>query len=115
MALSNEELGNIDSVVGEWCLFLTPPEIKKRIDYDYEIEGQAVTIFEVRPDYRGKSGQLSRNPFVKFRYVKTTTMWHIYWMRASGKWQAYEPHPVVRNLKEALKVVDTDKYGCFFG
>lgn len=115
MAFSTEDLGNIDYVIGQWCLNLAPPEIKKELDHDYEIDGQAVTVFEVRPVWRGKPGELIRHPFVKFRYVKSESLWHIYWMRASGKWQAYEPNPIARDLKEALLVIDADQYGCFFG
>ena len=115
MSFCIEELGSIDFLVGQWCLLLAPPEIKKDLDYDYEIDGQAVIIFEVRPRWRGKPGELTRNPFVKFRYIKSEALWHIYWMRASGKWQAYEPHPISKDLKKALQIIDADQYGCFCG
>jgi len=114
MAFSIEQLGNIDYFVGQWCLFRAPLEIKKDLDYDYEIDGQAVTVFEVRPLWRGKPGELTRHPFVKFRYIKSEALWHIYWMRASGKWQAYEVNPIAKDLEEALQVIDADQYGCFF-
>ena len=115
MAFSIEQLGNIDYFVGQWCLFRAPLEIKKDLDYDYEIDGQAVTVFEVRPLWRGKPGELTRHPFVKFRYIKSEALWHIYWMRATGKWQAYEVNPIAKDLEEALQVIDADQYGCFFG
>jgi hypothetical protein len=115
VALSIEEVAEIDVVVGEWCLNKVPPELKNQIDHDYEIDGQSVTIFEVRPRWRGKPGEFTRRPFAKFRYVKTTELWNIYWMRQSGKWHAYAPADAACNLDEALHIIDSDSYGCFFG
>ena len=54
MAFSNEELGEIDSIISEWCLNKVPVQLKSKIDYDYEIDGQAVSIFEVRPDFKNR-------------------------------------------------------------
>ncbi|MEY3613273.1 MAG: hypothetical protein RJB14_2995 [Pseudomonadota bacterium] len=115
MPLSIETLGEIDRVVGQWCLHMAPVHIKAQLDYDYEVDGQAVTIFEVRPLWRGQHGEKTRSPFAKFRYYKSRQTWQIYWMRASGKWEAYEPDPTARNLERAVAIVDADKYGCFFG
>lgn len=47
MTFSIEQLGEIDKVIGQWCLARVPPELKSQIDHDYEIDGQAVTLFEV--------------------------------------------------------------------
>jgi len=115
MAFSIEEIGRIDHLVGDWCIRRAPPEIKKQLDHDYEIDGQAVTLLEVRPVWRGDPGEFTRRPFAKFRYVKTSDLWHIYWMRASGKWQAYEPDPVAFTINEVLQIIEADRYGCFFG
>lgn len=49
MAFSIEDLGDIDLTVGPWCLHKVPPELKKQVDHDYEVHGQSVTIFDVRP------------------------------------------------------------------
>jgi hypothetical protein len=36
-------------------------------------------------------------------------------MRASGKWELYEPFPKSTHLDKILEVIKEDKYGCFFG
>ena len=115
MAFSIDHLGDIDHIVGQWCLEKVPPELKKQIDHDYEVDGQSVTIFEVRPAWRGQPGEVMRRGFAKLRYVKSSELWHIYWMRQTGKWDLYEPASSACSLEEALTIIDTDTYGCFFG
>ena len=114
MAFSFEDIGEIDQVVGQWCLNRVAPQLKKSVDYDYERDGQAVTIIEVRPAW-GALGEFTRQPMAKFRFVKVTGQWQIYWMRASGKWKKYEPMFEATELDDALMVIETDQYGCFFG
>ncbi len=36
-------------------------------------------------------------------------------MRASGKWEFYEPNSEVKSTEEMLKIIGEDKYGCFWG
>ena len=115
MAFTNQELGKIDGIISEWCLSKVPVHLKREVDYDYEIDGQAISIYEVRPAWRGNPGEKTRSPVARFRYVKTTELWNIYWMRQTGKWHLYEPDQAKRKLKDALTVIDTDQYGCFFG
>ena len=115
MAFSIEDLGDIDLNVAQWCLEKVPPHLKRQVDYDYEVDGQAVIIYEVRPLWRGQPGEITRSPLAKFRYVKSSELWHIYWMRQTGKWESYEPASAACGLEEALTIIDTDTYGCFFG
>jgi hypothetical protein len=115
MAFSIEDLGDIDLTIGQWCLDKVPPELKKQVDHDYEVDGQSVTIFEVRPLWQGQPNQTTRRPFAKFRYVKSSELWHIYWVRQTGKWESYEPASAACGLEEALDIIELDTYGCFFG
>ena len=64
MAFSIEQLGEIDSVIGQWCVLRVPSKLKKQIDHDYEVDGQSVTLLEVRPLWRGPAGEFTRSPFV---------------------------------------------------
>lgn len=115
MALNIDQLGDIDHVIGHWCLAKVPPNLKTEVDYDYEIENQSVLLLEVRPVWRGEPGQKTRRPFAKFRWIKSRQTWQIYWMRQNGKWHAYEPAEAACSLEEALDVIEFDDYGCFFG
>lgn len=115
MTFSTEELGVIDNIIGQWCLTRVPPKLKSKIDHDYEVDGQAVTLFEVRPVWRGPPGESTRNPFVRLRQAKSTGIWKIYWRRQTGKWELYAPAPTAKNLTVALAIVEADQHGCFFG
>ncbi len=53
MALNIEDIGEIDQVIGHWCLSRVPPHFKKSVDYDYEIDGQTLTIVKVRSARQG--------------------------------------------------------------
>jgi hypothetical protein len=115
MALEMKTEGLIDIYVGQWCLNKVPPHLKREIDYDYEIDGQAVSIFEVRPKWKGQPGETTRKPIARFRYVKVSKSWKLYWMRQTGKWESYQPDLYASNLELCLDIIDADKYGCFFG
>jgi len=104
MPLPIETLGEIDNVVGQWCLSKAPVEIKHQVDYDYEVDGQSVVILEVRPLWRGQLGQKTRIAFAKFQFYKSRNYWQIYWMRASRKWEIYEPCSSVGDLKGLWKL-----------
>ena len=51
----------------------------------------------------------------KATWVKSRQLWKIYWLRASGRWQSYEPRPEVASLEDFCRVIDDDEYGCFWG
>ena len=54
-------------------------------------------------------------PVAKATYVKSQNKWKIYWHRADMKWHGYEPEPDVDKIEDFLKIVEEDKYACFFG
>ena len=36
-------------------------------------------------------------------------------MRASGKWELYEPYPESKDFKSMIEIIEEDKHCCFFG
>jgi hypothetical protein len=79
------------------------------------VDGQAVTLLEVRPMWRGPPGEFTLSPFARFRFVKSSSIWKIYWRRQTGNWDLYKPSPSAKNLTVALAIIEADHYGCFFG
>lgn len=91
-----------------------PLEIRDQLDIGYRKEGQVFEIFELRPNWRDKSKKMEIS-VAKARYVKSRSVWRLYWMRANLKWYFYEPPGEMTGLSEVLEAIDADIYGCFWG
>jgi hypothetical protein len=89
-------------------------EIRKEVDLGYSWDGQNAVLFEIRPAWND-SGKVLQLPFAKLQYVKTKKTWKLYWMRASGNWEAYKPHPTDADLEALFEVIGDDELNCFFG
>jgi hypothetical protein len=89
-------------------------EIRKEVDLGYSWDGQCAILFEIRPAWND-SGKVLELPFAKLQYVKSKSSWKLYWMRGSGKWEAYQPLPSDLNLEVLLEIIGKDEVGCFFG
>lgn len=90
------------------------PEVRKQLDIGYSWDGQAAILYELRAQWDDPTNILHLE-FAKLRYIKSANRWKLYWMRGSGKWEAYDPKPESPNLQELLNEVSHDDYGCFFG
>jgi len=115
MALSEFEIKKIEKEMSEFLEEIRPPvHIRKKLDFEYKINKQAIELLEVRPHWRNDS-EKTYSGVAKISYTKTTKVWKLYWMRADHKWHKYEPHPFGKTLKELLSVIKEDEYACFFG
>jgi hypothetical protein len=74
MALDIQALREIDTIVGQWCLSKVPAHLKQQIDYDYEVDGQAVSIFEVWPIWKGAAGETTDPLLRDFGLPKPVTL-----------------------------------------
>ena len=89
-------------------------EIRKQLDFGYCYDGKVAIIYEIRPVWNNPE-QIQNIEFAKIRFYKSRKEWTLYWMRASGKWQLYEPFPKSTHLDKIMNVLKEDKHGCFFG
>ena len=89
-------------------------EILKLVDVGYSWDGRDAILFEVRPKWDDPEVKLEL-PFAKITFVKSKALWKLYWMRASGKWELYEPHAQDGKLNTLLNVIKKDAHACFFG
>lgn len=115
MAFNDLDKKRIEKAMDAFLAKRRPPaHIRAELDIGYCIEGQSVELFEIRPQWNDPS-VIRQHPFAKATYVRTQNYWKIFWMRATLKWQSYEPTPSVASIDEFLRVVDADEYRCFFG
>lgn len=114
MAFSELELKRIEKLVGGLCRRRTRPELADQLRLDYEIDGQNVLLFEERPDWRDATKRM-RTPVAKLRFVRTTGLWTLYWLRADLRWHRYDPAPPTADLATLIEVIDRDQNCAFFG
>jgi hypothetical protein len=116
MALSELETARIKKAVDAFMAKRRPPpHIRPELDFGYRIKNHSVELFEIRPVWRGKPGEMREHPFAKTTFVRTRNTWRVFWLRQDLKWHAYEPASEVRSVEEFFKIVSDDKYACFFG
>lgn len=89
-------------------------EIRKQLDFGYSWEKNTAILYTIRPFWNNPN-ELIQSDFAKIRFTKTTNSWSLYWMRASGKWELYDPHPIADNLQDLLAIIKEDQFHCFFG
>ena len=89
-----------------------PEDIRPKLDLGFSYEKRCIELYEIRPDWRDNS-IIRHHPFARIRFVQTQKRWFLFWHRASGKWQTYDPFPSSANLGDLLEVIDEDGYGCF--
>lgn len=115
MALSEFEIKKCEKYLDEFLELRRPPaHIRDQVDLQYRIENQSVIIFEVRPEWRDPSKKMEIS-VAKATYIKRKNLWKLYWQRQDLKWHPYQPEPVVKDIKEFIRVIDEDANACFFG
>lgn len=115
MAVNTLQMVDIIEVMENFLDKARPPEhIRPQMDVSYNIEGQSVIIYEVRPRW-DRPEQKAEHAVAKATYVKTTDCWKVYWMRGNLKWNPYGPKSTVQTLREFTEVVNKDSHGCFWG
>ena len=89
-------------------------EIRNQIDIGYLYKANVVCLFEIRPDWQNPN-QMQKIECARIRFYKTKKIWKLYWMRASGKWELYEPFSESTHLGKIIEIIKEDKHGCFYG
>jgi hypothetical protein len=114
--MTNETIDINESTIKKYVTSLRPEsiEIRKQLDFGYSYDGKTVILFEIRPVWKDPE-KIQHSDFAKIRYYKSRKEWNLYWMRASGKWQLYEPFPTSTHLGKIIEIIKEDDYGCFYG
>lgn len=115
MAFTDAERRRHERLVAKYIERRRPPEeLRDKIDLSFRIEGQSIVIFTIRPVWL-QPDQKHESPAAKAIFVRTKNNWKVFWMRADLKWHVYPPKPTVKTLGQFLKLVEEDKYCCFWG
>lgn len=113
MAFNDLEFHAVKKEVSQFIDGIRPPaNVRDELDIIFHITDQSIEIAELRPVWRGEPGEKIEHSVAKVTYVRSQKAWNLYWMRADMKWHLYES---VKTLADALKIVEEDANGCFFG
>ncbi|MDT0293735.1 DUF3024 domain-containing protein [Mesonia ostreae] len=89
-------------------------EIHKQLDFGYAYDGKTCILYEIRPVWNNPE-EIQHIEYAKIRYYKSRQEWNLYWMRASLKWELYQPFPKASHIEKMIKCIEEDEYGCFYG
>lgn len=105
-----------ESTIKKYVESLRPKEIeiREQLDFGYSYDGKMAILYEIRPIWN-QPEKKQNIEFAKIRFYKSKQLWKLYWMRASGKWEFYEPLPESTHLEKIIETIKEDKYGCFYG
>lgn len=91
-----------------------PVEVRDQLDLGFTFVENVLIIHEIRQRWNNPSEKYDF-PVAKAQFITSRNIWKLYWMRASGKWELYEPEPEVQTIERLLKIIDEDKFHCFWG
>jgi hypothetical protein len=115
MAFTDSQIKEIVKVLDKYIDITRPPlEIRHQLDIAYRITGQSVYIYEVRPRFDNPE-KIMNIDVAKTTYDAKNNQWKIYWIRANLKWYIYPPQNYVKTINEWVKIVEEDKFACFWG
>lgn len=115
MALSNEHKQHIFELLEQYMEFKRPPEnVRHLVDISFRLEGNSVFIFEIRPRYNDPK-IIHESPVAKATFIDSKNEWKLFWMRADLKWHHYKEEGNPKTIEEVIEIIDTDRFGCFWG
>lgn len=115
MAFSIQQQLEIIEVMENYLDRIRPEEeIRKKLDFGYRVERQSVYIVEIHPMWNNPE-KIHESRVAKATWVKTQSVWKVFWRRANLKWETYPPCPFVDTLAEFVDLVEEDRHHCFWG
>lgn len=92
--------------------FKVPIHVQNKVKNVVEKVKGGYELIETRSRWDGSPGSWTRFPVAKIIFHQPSGKWKVYWQSASGAWNLYEQF---KTLVGALRSVDRDKHGCFWG
>ncbi|MBL9113926.1 MAG: DUF3024 domain-containing protein [Verrucomicrobiaceae bacterium] len=101
---------------GEWRVEVSQgSKLQTCIDLQSVIRHWVFALQTVLRPAFNRLGEQIEDSIAKVRFVRSRSVWQLFWMRADLKWHRYPPCPETASLSEALHVIHQDTNGCFFG
>ncbi|BBG61267.1 DUF3024 domain-containing protein [Providencia rustigianii] len=111
MAFNDIELANIEKCMEFFIEKRRPPAfVRDEVDLQYHIIGTDVVIYRINYIEKKKY----ETPIAKIALNRTHTGWNLYSMIQPNQWIAAIKESIP-TFSDAIKIVEDDLQGCFFG
>ena len=115
VALTEFEAKRAEKPAGALVEQIRPPaHTRKSLDIAARADNQSVEVFEIRR-VRSDPGESQELPIAKTTFVRTQSVWKVFWNRADLKWYRYDPAPEVATPELFFEIVKRDDDCCFWG
>ena len=116
MAFTETEIAEHLKVLEDsfWSRRRPPLHLRDRVREGQRFTDRSIELFFVHPAYN-RPGEYTEEPIAKVQQLPRLGVWRLFWKRADGHWHRYQPCPETDSLAEALRVIDEDTNGWFFG
>jgi hypothetical protein len=116
MAFTDLEIAEHSALIEKlfWSKRRPPLSLRDKIREGQRFTGNSIELFFVRPRYNDASRMIEES-IAKITFVRSRGRWRLFWKRADLKWHGYPECRETDSLSKALRVIETDALGCFFG
>jgi hypothetical protein len=102
--------------VRRFCAERVPAHESDQVRVECEEAPGAVTVVALRPPWREDYGpEWSRMPVARFRYVRSTRLWTLYYHRHTGRWERYPLLSSTTRIEPLLDELEHDPICVFWG
>lgn len=112
--LPQTQAQEVEQVLGEFCRREPPPHVRSQLEYAVRIDGNAVTLVELRPAFRADIGR-TESLVARFRFNAKEGLWQLFWRDRNLWWHRYSRVRPARRLATLFAEVRRDPTGIFWG
>lgn len=112
--LPEAQVKEVDEVLGVFCRREPPQHIRPKLEYAVRIEGNSVTLVELRPALGAEIGR-TESPVARFRFTVASGTWQLFWRDRNLRWHRYDPARPAKRLATLFAEVRRDPTGMFWG
>lgn len=106
----------VEKYVGEYCAHKVPAHALYQLRVEYEVRGNAVTIFERRAPWREDYGpEWTKLKVAQMRYDPESKTWSMRWADRNDRWLSYRDFTPSPDIRDCLHQLDHDRTGAFWG
>jgi hypothetical protein len=93
-----------------------PERVRDEVRVEVDVADRYLTIVECRPPWRADAGaDWTRFPIARLRYVKSTSLWSLYWRDRNLRFHAYDLVAATASIEDLLAELDRDPTAIFWG